>query len=371
MDMTEFEVTGGRLLELLEHTGTGASLSWLVGVVDNWAQDYDRAEKLDSEDGCNKMHVLGLALCVLLHRCPELAPAEYDLRAALGASCARIMLSTKPLLEHDIEELQNLVTALQLEFTTLYSMQESVSEADNFAGYWSSVDTEDICVRIMAHLGGLVAHKRQESEDIPLAAVHGLIDIDDNGYCLMRIETIVSVLDALHSLYCLHTMLTRAQFVSATETAPQDLVPLHAHHREASNETFFTHSITADCAVGSIAQYAHRFAHLFHSVSQTIYYNYPTYTRQTQLPLPELQRSNTRSVNLLPLLTELYPEIPVLFEHTGAGCRRAHAKHKWSWVLWSHFVLLVDSKMQCYVARDVRMLAHYVVLQSLPGRQDT
>ena len=43
--MTEFEVTGGRLLELLEHTGTGASLSWLVGVVDNWAQDYDRAEK--------------------------------------------------------------------------------------------------------------------------------------------------------------------------------------------------------------------------------------------------------------------------------------------------------------------------------------
>jgi hypothetical protein len=155
MDMTEFEVTGGRLLELLEQTDTSASLFWLVGVVDNWAQDYDRAEKVDSEDGCNKMHVLGLALCVLLHRCPELAPAKYDLRAALGPCCARVMLCTKPLLEHDIEELQNLVTALQLEFTTLYTMQESVSEEDSSAGYWSIVNTEDICVRIMATPRGL------------------------------------------------------------------------------------------------------------------------------------------------------------------------------------------------------------------------
>jgi len=30
-------------------------------------------EQLSSED---VMHVLGLALCVLLHRCPELAPAD-------------------------------------------------------------------------------------------------------------------------------------------------------------------------------------------------------------------------------------------------------------------------------------------------------
>jgi hypothetical protein len=178
----------------------------------------------------------------------------------------------------------------------------------------------------------------------------------------VRIETIVSLLDALHSVYCLHTLLTRAHFVSTTDAPQQDPVPLHAHHREASNETFFSHSITADCAVGSIAQYAHRFAHLFHSVSQTIYYNYPTYTRQTQLPLAEIQRANTRSVNLLPLLTELHPDIPVLFEHTGAGCRRAHAKHKWSWVLWSHFVLLVDSEMRSYVATDVRTLAHHAVL---------
>jgi len=170
---------------------------------------------------------------------------------------------------------------------------------------------------------------------------------------------VVFLLDALHSLYSLHTLLTRAQFVCLQNA--QDLMPVHAHHREASNETFFTHSMTSDCAVGSIAQYAHRFAHLFHSVSQTIYYNYPTYSRQIQLPLSELQRENARSVNLLPLLTELRPDIPVLFEHTGAGCRQAHAQHKWSWILWSHFVLLVDSEMRSYVATDARTLAHYTL----------
>ena len=136
----------------------------------------------------------------------------------------------------------------------------------------------------------------------------------------------------------------------------QEVVPVHGHHKEASNETFFTLSIIADCALGSIVQYAHRFAHLFHSVSQAIYYNYPTYTRQTQLSLSELQRDNTKYVNLLPLLTELRPDIPVLFEHTGAGCRSVHAKHTWSWVLWSHFLLLVDKNMKCYVAADARVL---------------
>jgi hypothetical protein len=363
MDMTDFEVTGGRLLDLLEQEGSAASLSLLLGVVDTWAQEYHRAEKVDAEDGCNTMHVLGVALCVLLHQCAELVPVEYDLRVALGPASAHVMLSSKRLIDHDIQELQNLVTALQLEFATLYTLEESAGEDDSAAGYWSLVNIEDICVNAMAHLGGLLATKIcGAGEGAPVADVHGLIDIDADGCCTVRMETIVSLLDTLHSVYSLHALLTRAQFVCHNVEPPQELVPVHAHHREASNETFFTLSITADCAVGSVVQYVHRFAHLFHSVSQTIYYNYPTYTRQTQLSLAELQHENARAVNLLQLLRELCPDIPVLFEHTGAGCRSEHAKHRWSWVLWSHFVLLVDNKMQTYVASDARMLVHHAVV---------
>jgi len=197
-------------------------------------------------------------------------------------------------------------------------------------------------------------HLQTDPKHPPPAAVLGLLDVDDDGYCSVRVDTLVYLLDALHSMLGLHALLTRAQMLPAGA-----LAELHAHHREASNETFFTHSMTSDCVVGTIAQYAHRFAHLFHSVSQAVYYNFPSYARQTQLPLAALQRANAPAVNVLPLLTELSPDIPVLFEHTGAGCRAQHARHARSWVLWSRFVLLVDAEMRSFAAADIRtLLAH-------------
>jgi hypothetical protein len=102
--------------------------------------------------------------------------------------------------------------------------------------------------------------------------------------------------------------------------------------------------MTADCVVGTVAQYAHKFSYLFHSISQTVYYNRPSYIRQRQIPLARLLEPTTaqggpKAVNLLALLVELAPDIPVLFEHTGAGHRETHARHRWAWVLWLHFVL--------------------------------
>ena len=343
-----FEVTGAKLLALLDESEpAGAEL---LRLVDAWAEDYDRGDKVDPEDGCNLMHLVGAGLCVLLHR-SEFG-ADFDMRAALGPAAARVLLCEKRLAEHDVEELQNLLTALQLEFVTFYTLESTGPDA----GYWATVDIEAVCVRIMAQLGALLAVRERlqgaAAAQPPPAAVRGLLDVDADGYCSVRAETFVFMLDALHSMYCLHALLTRARFVEASG----ELAEVHAHHREASNETFFSHSMTSDCVVGTIAQYAHRFAHLFHSVSQAVYYNFPSYARQTQLPLAALQRADAPAVNLLPLLTELRPDIPVLFEHTGAGCRAQHAKHPWSWVLWSRFVLLVDADMRSYVAADLRTL---------------
>jgi hypothetical protein len=60
----------------------------------------------------------------------------------------------------------------------------------------------------------------------------------------------------------------------------------------------------------------------------------------------------------------LSPGIPVLFEHTDAGCLQQHAKHPWSWVLWSRFVLLVDAEMRSYVAADLRTLLTHAELKN-------
>jgi hypothetical protein len=350
MSSDGFEVTGAQLLALLDDAAVLPPRAELLRLVDTWAEEYDRGEKLDAEDGCNLMHIVGAALCVLLHRGDRAEEPEsesaFDLRAALGPAAARVLLCEKPLAELDIEELHALVTALQLEFAGLYTLDGG--------GYGALVDVELICVRVLARLGALLAVREQlqtDPKEPPPAAVRGLLDVDEDGYCSVRAETLVYLLDALHSMLCLHTLLTRAEMLP-----PAEPVELHAHHREASNETFFTHSMTSDCLVGTIAQYAHRFAHLFHSVSQAVYYNFPSYARQAQLPLAALQRPAAPAVNVLPLLTELRPDVPVLFEHTGAGCRAQHAKHPWSWVLWSRFVLLVDADMRSFVAADVRTL---------------
>jgi hypothetical protein len=295
------------------------------------------------------MHLIGAALCVLLHRSEEAEASAadavvFDIRAALGPAAARVLINPKPLAEHDIEDLHALVTALQLEFAGLYALEQE--------GYGALVDLELIFLRVLGRLGALLAMREQlPVNPPPSAAVRGLLDVDEAGFCTVRAETIVYILDALHSMLCLHTLLTRATLLHSSQT-----VEVHAHHREASNETFFTHSMTSDCVVGTIAQYAHRFAHLFHSVSQAVYYNFPSYVRRSQLPLAALQKTTAPAVNVLPLLTELRPEIPVLFEHTGAGCRAQHAKYPYSWVLWSSFVLLVDADMRSYVASDVRTL---------------
>ena len=80
--LSNFEVLGLQLLKLLEQTDRDTSLLWLLCVVERWSQEYDRAEKVDS-DKCNSMHVIGGSLCVLLHRCSGLAQATYDLHKAL------------------------------------------------------------------------------------------------------------------------------------------------------------------------------------------------------------------------------------------------------------------------------------------------
>ena len=59
-------MAGAQLLELLDD-GAPAGAELLL-LVDEWAEDYNGGDKLDSEDCCNLMHLVGAALCVLL-RC--------------------------------------------------------------------------------------------------------------------------------------------------------------------------------------------------------------------------------------------------------------------------------------------------------------
>ena len=347
----------------------GVCLSWhrhsaLQGVLYSWVEEYDRGAPLHEPPEAplaNDMHLMGACVCVLLGRSPQLQEA-YDLRESLGPLYSKIIFTEKTLDAYDLEDLQNMVVALQLEFPSIYAYRES-------QGYSARCEVEGTCVRVLARLGQWLALRWQDAgavgaggveTNMPGEALRGLATLDPDGFCRVRLDALVFLLDAVHSMLALHRLLERAQARDNAEAAAR--VVVSNHHLEASTETFFTHSMTADCVVGTVAQYAHKFAYLFHSISQAIYYNRPNYVRQRQLPLARLLEPTTaqagpKAVNVLALLLELRPEVPVLFEHTGAGHRSTHAQHAWAWVLWADYVLLVDAQMRVSAALDVRALA--------------
>lgn len=332
---------------------TQLDMDALLQLMTLWATEFDRGKKLESPHDMNQMHVVGMALGVLFSRQLTLNNyKQHDLRSILGSFHDSVCLVDKDLTEYRFEEVQNILTAIQLEFQKMYVLDTQ--------GFTTPVHMDLLCMIILSRAGHWFGHRWQADrttnsasvDQVQDEALRGIVDVSVDSWASLRHENIVFFLDALHGVLGLHLLLSRAQFVACTG----DLVQVTAHHLEASAETFFIHSMTADCMIGSVMQYAHRFAYLFHSISQAVYYNLPSYHRQRQLSLQNLQTPNTRHTNLLPLITELHPEIPVLFEHTGAGSRTEHALHRHAWVLWSRFVLLVDHNLNSYVAYDLRTL---------------
>jgi len=88
---------------------------------------------------------------------------------------------------------------------------------------------------------------------------------------------------------------------------------LHPHHIAASLDDFYRLSMHYDLLPASVLQYRHEFAGMFHSVTQVMYWNNPSYVRRKQLALSELC-SGTFAEHTLPLLLQLFPSVRVLFE---------------------------------------------------------
>ena len=96
--------------------------------------------------------------------------------------------------------------------------------------------------------------------------------------------------------------------------------------------------------------------------AQVVYFHWPSYKRSAQLPLAALRDADTAPANLLPLLLQLEPALPVLAEHTQALChaRATTAAAPWAWMNVAGFFALLHADGAVYVAGDVRELyLHY------------
>jgi len=192
-------------------------------------------------------------------------------------------------------------------------------------------------------------------------ALHCLVDLDKEGWRCVRPSCVVQVLDSVHALLGLTRLLMKAQVVSlhapaAAGAEVDEAVRLYNHHREASIDEFYEMSMVADCMVSAVAQYLHRFEFLFHSISQVVYYHFPTYERQWQQQMQFLEEYAAPGVNLLPLLLQVDPNLPFFYEHTCAGLLLAYSAHAHSWAFMSGYILLVDRAGEVFCAEDLRSL---------------
>ena len=220
-----------------------------------WIEKMHRSEKLNADDQCNIMHMTGGALSMLLFDCKELKLDEITLESIFNNLYSKIVFLERDdyvISELTIEQIHDILVSLQVEFEQIFVMDEQ--------GFYSHINVENICFFLMAQLGKWVSHYFKEETvnededietmnqastckpeiDMPNAALRGLVDIDNDQFCTIRIDELVFLMNALHSMLTLNMLLLNSIKVHAKK----DLIELNAHHKEASAEVFFTHSMT-------------------------------------------------------------------------------------------------------------------------------
>ena len=331
------------LLRDLQETSRAPSLSLeaCLALVVRWLEDCDRAEAL--HDDYNAMHVAGGALCVLMHRHSVPVPSVPELSVLDDSALhARLFLTQTPMAEYALPDIQEFLCNLQAEFNSMYELTDE--------GYECCVDVTVLLLGVMTRLGFWMAYEfRLEAGDTSMIDV---VEPVAAGWLHIRPDVIRHMLDVMHAILSAHRLLVSARLVSKPTILPE----FHPVHLEASMDTWWELATVADCPVRGITQYKNKFQFLFHTVTQVIYFHYPSYNRRLQQSFASIQSGACASLNMLPLLMQIVPDIPVLYEHTGAGYRPACAIHKFAWLVFGNHVLLSDGSLTTYCARDVRYL---------------
>ena len=355
------------LCETLEAEAYSEKTFW--GLTETWTREFDMGVALEKDSILHDGHVFGEALTVYAYHTFAQKLKCFDLQATLDTFASIVCIHDTPLTEMSWQQTQDVIMSLQIEFIKLfvYVPQE---------GFGAYVDIYTILSMLLAQIGFFASHKwkqtdtprkettNQMSESVQV--LHGVVDVDAEGWEHVREESMVFVLDALHSMTNATNLLLSAQDIETCSAhmpkAPgEGSIPnfLFNHHMEASLDDFYDLSMVADCPIGSILQYKHKFRYLFHSVAQVIFFHYPAYARQKQIPLAQLQAANTAHVNVLPLLSQVKTDIPILMEHTGLGTRVKHTATAWSWAVVGPFALLLNRNLEVFCAQDLRILLLY------------
>ena len=337
------------MTDLLRMFTLPATLADYESRIHQWCTQADPSAGLHKTLLLNEMHVLGSKLCSDMNRLELRGYHEYSLTRTI----ARLL--PLPFEEPRLSclawsELVDLMTSIQIGYRKLIVW----NDAD---GYSACFDYHSFVIFLMKRIGFWTSHEWREeagSEVPSLATAQGAEEVDAEGWHRVAPTAVAHLLDVVHTFAALTNCLLSATLVVVQDAWPE----LHAHHRESSLDEFYVNAMISDVPLGSILQYAYRFQFLFYSITQVVYFHYPSYRRSNQISLAQLRGKDTPPQNILPLLLQIDPNVPVLYEHTKALCH-SRQPSKWAWMNVAGYFALLHRDGSVYVAKDIRELYIY------------
>jgi len=260
-----------------------------------WLWESD-CNALPSELCCdmNRMHGLGILCCVHLSKLPMQPIGLPELLPLLPAIHLH---GDKPVCEFSLRELMDQLECMQL--------------------HWGQIVGDKAPLHaMMARLGFIVGQAFQTSK--PEDGYDGVV-LDDPQHTTVLPQTQMSIISrkSLRQMICVLLGLARVQdIVQRSVAIPPQCVQHVAkafkqHHVEASMDFFNGLQQMMRLAPGMRLVYRTNFSGMYNDVSQVIYFHFPKFARQPQRPLADIPN---HSMNLLPLIHELVPDIPVTYD---------------------------------------------------------
>jgi hypothetical protein len=207
----------------------------------------------------------------------------------------------------------------------------------------------------MARVGFLATHafETPKTEN----GYDGFVLDDPQHICMVPPQGKLSILarKSLRQAVCILMTLGRVQAIvcGAVEVPEQESVEdvlnaLKQHHIEASMDFFNGLQQMMLLAPGMRLVYRTNFSGMYNNVSQVIYFHFPNFCRQPQKGLNEVAE---QAMTLLPLITELLPDVPVAYDDdsviaglTSEKRRGAEKVRPWTWLISCGSVFLVEEE---------------------------
>jgi len=301
-----------------------------------WVNSSEGSAPASGDVDFNDMHVFGQGMAYALSK---FDPLQTRGSVDLGPMQSRIFMHGDSLHAYDWSQCLDVLAFVQ-----------------SIIGCDEDMDVGFVLVLVLQRIGDLVRLELAAAQDAHY-------ELATDGWHRL---TVAARISAINTVYCLmrvdHLLVTAKEVDMDAAVVDTYMQELSRYHHEASLHEFYNISIIMDCTIGSILTYKHTFKDLFNDCSQVVYYNSSgNYNRKTQIQLAHIKSTSACDVNVLPLLMQLKPDMPVLFEHTGACTNAACAQAPWTWVVLGSHVFLCDGKCNFYIANSIYELFAFVM----------